>query len=298
MEKIRLLVTGANGQVGKSLLYLKNQYTQFDFFVLSKDELDITDTKVVDIAFQKYQPHYCINCAAYTAVDKAETQIELAKAINITGVENLTKASQQRATRFIHLSSDYVYHNHCNRPLIETDPTQPKGKYAQTKLEGDLQALKYPATIILRTSWVYAPFGHNFVRTMLRLGQTRATLSVVDDQIGAPTYSIDLAVTILNIIQKIESQNIAIESISGVYHFSNEGICSWYDFAVSIFEISGIKCKVIPIPTKEYPTPAPRPAYSVLNKAKIKTTFGLEIPYWRHSLKKCLSELGFNHSTR
>ena len=297
-EKIRLLITGANGQVGKSLLLLKEQYPQFEFFTYTKEELDITNFQRIEKIFQKHRPHYCINCAAYTAVDKAESQGNRAKVINITGVFHLTTACKLTNTRFIQLSSDYVYHNDLNRPLVETDPTYPKGKYAQTKLEGDQQALKYPASIIIRTSWVYAPFGHNFVRTMLRLGKVKDTLTVVNDQIGAPTYSIDLAKAILTIIEQIEDTSISFSDLAGIYHYSNEGVCSWYDFAMSIFELANINCKVVPIQSKDYPTPAPRPSYSVLNKTKIKTTFNLSIPHWRASLKKCLQEIKSEESTR
>lgn len=285
----KIIVTGANGQVGSELQFLATQYPNFEFHFTDVAELNITDEQAINTMFAELQPDYCINCAAYTAVDKAESDVATATLINETAVKYLAKACKKQGTTFLHISSDYVYHNRVNRPLKETDKPAPKGVYAATKLAGDLVALaENPNTVVIRTSWVYSSFGHNFVKTMLRLGKERDNLTVVYDQIGAPAYARDIATAMLEIIVKIEGGK---KGFRGIYHFAPSGVTCWYDFARAIFELENIDCKVAPIPTSAYPTPAKRPHYSVLNCDKIKRTFDMEIPYWKDSLKACLEIL-------
>lgn len=287
MQKI--LITGANGQMGSTLAALAEQFSDFDFIFHDKDGLDICDLPALEHWFAQNPVHYCINCAAYTAVDKAESDRELAYAINVEGTANLGKACAKRNIPLVHFSTDYVYHSPQNRPYKETDPTEPKSVYAATKLEGEQQLLEiHPRSIVIRTSWVYSNFGHNFVKTMLRLGQERDQLAVVSDQIGTPTFTVDIAIAIMQILNNLSKRELTIDQISGVYNFSNEGVCSWYDFALAIFEISGMECEVKPILTEEYPTPASRPPFSVLDKSKFTTAFKLEIPHWRDALGRML----------
>lgn len=286
----KILVTGSNGQVGQELQYLSREFPGFEFVYTDHAGLDITDAQAVTSFFAEGQFDYCINCAAYTAVDKAESNVEIATAVNVKGTENIALACQANACQLLHLSTDYVYHNNCNRPLRESDPVNPQSVYADTKLKGDLLAQQIsPESLVIRTSWVYSSFGHNFVKTMLRLGTERDQLGIVFDQIGTPTYARDLARAILQIINNTEKT--ALAQAGGIYHFSNEGICSWYDFALAIFEIEQINCKVSPIETSAYPTPASRPPFSVLNKQKIKAQFQLTIPHWRVGLRECLAAL-------
>ena len=289
MTSCKIIVTGANGQVGNELQFLAQQSPDFEFHFTDIAELDITNENAITSLFEEIQPTYCINCAAYTAVDKAESDAEKAKLINETAVKYLAQTCQKFNATFLHISSDYVYHNRVNRPLKETDKPSPKGVYAATKLAGDVVALaQNKNTIVLRTSWVYSSYGHNFVKTMLRLGKERDQLTVVYDQIGVPTYARDIAKTMLDIILKIENGQA---NFRGIYHFAPAGVTCWYDFAKAIFEIENITCNVRAIPTSAYPTPAKRPHYSVLNCDKIKQTFDLEIPYWKDSLKACLAIL-------
>lgn len=288
-----ILITGANGQVGQCFHQLATQYPQWQFIFNDFPELDITDRKVVQRFFQQKNINWCVNCAAYTAVDKAESEPELARKINVTGAKNLAEACAAEGIPLVHLSTDYVYHNRQNTPFRESDPVSPQSVYARTKLAGDRAALKAnPLAMVVRTSWVYSPFGNNFVKTMLRLGAERPSLNVVFDQIGTPTYAPDLAAAILQVIQKAERKEVPCENLGGVWHYSNEGVTSWYDFAKAVFEIKKMPCRVNPIETKDFPTPALRPPFSLLNKAKIKAAFGLEIPHWRESLEKCLAALG------
>ncbi|MCY7328627.1 MAG: dTDP-4-dehydrorhamnose reductase [Saprospiraceae bacterium] len=290
-----ILVTGGHGQLGQCFQQISAQHPKYSFIFNDFNELDITDRKAVSRFFEARRTEkirWCINCAAYTAVDKAETEPERAKQINVTGAKNLAAACAAQGIPFIHLSTDYVYHNQQNTPFCEGDPVRPKSVYARTKLDGDLAALRAnPLTMIIRTSWVYSQFGHNFVKTMLRLGAEKPTLKVVFDQIGTPTYAPDLAAAIWQVIEKVEQMRIEPEAIAGVWHYSNEGVTSWYDFAQAIMELKNLPCRVMPIETKDFPTPAQRPPFSVLNKAKIKAAFGLEIPHWRESLERCLAEL-------
>lgn len=284
---MQLLITGSNGQLGRELQALQHQYPDWSWICTDRSSLDLTNPDSIARFFDQYEIDVCINCAAYTAVDLAESNSPAAQRINTEAVRELAQACKQQRARFIHISSDYVYHNQLNRPLRETDPTTPQNVYAQTKLAGDHAALEAnPESLILRASWIYSTFGRNFVKTMLQLGKERPELRVVCDQIGAPTYARDLARIILTLIETKQ-----VSQHSGIYNFSNEGVCSWYDFAQAIFEYSGISCAVQPITSAEFPTPAQRPAYSVLDKSLFKNTFGYPIPYWRDSLKECLRTL-------
>lgn len=284
-----ILITGAGGQLGQCFQQFASHYPDFRFLFAGSGELDVSSRRAVMRFFEQNQISFCVNCAAYTAVDKAESEPAKARAVNVSGARNLAEACAARGIPLIHFSTDYVYHSRQNRPFREDDPVSPKGVYARTKLAGERAALRaHPHTMVLRTSWVYAPFGHNFVKTMLRLGAERPSLNVVFDQIGTPTYAPDLAEAVLKIIQKIEKEEITPEQLAGIWHYSNEGVTSWYDFAKAIFELKNMPCAVHPIESSAYPTPAQRPPFSVLNKAKIKSAFGLEIPHWRESLTQCL----------
>lgn len=289
-----ILVTGANGQLGQCFQQLAAAFPRQTFHFAGSDVLDIADERAVKHFFQAHRNiQWVVNCAAYTAVDKAESEPDKAKRINVTGTRVLAKACAANGATFIHFSTDYVYHSTQNTPFRETDRVHPQGVYARTKLAGERAALRvHPGgTMVIRTSWVYSALGQNFVKTMLRLGQERPSINVVADQIGSPTYAPDLATTVLQIVEKVEQGIVAGDSLPGIWHYSNEGVASWYDFAVAIFDLRRIPCHVTPIETKDYPTPAQRPPFSVLNKAKIKAAFQVEIPHWRKSLEKCLAEL-------
>jgi dTDP-4-dehydrorhamnose reductase len=285
---VKILITGSNGQLGNEIRVLAGDYPDFDFIYTDIDELDITNPLEVEIFFIKNQPQVVINCAAYTAVDKAETDESKALLINATAVANLAKSAAGVGALIIHISTDYVFDGKSYLPYIETDKINPLSSYGRTKLAGE-NAVQLNATkgIILRTSWLYSAFGNNFVKTMMKYGIERDTLNVVFDQIGTPTYARDLAKVILDIIP------LAI-NISGtnLYHYSNEGVASWYDFARTVIAFSGIRCEIYPILTENYPLPAQRPFYSVLNKSKIKETFKIKIPYWSDSVKDCIQRLG------
>jgi dTDP-4-dehydrorhamnose reductase len=295
MKKKRptILVTGSMGQVGMELQALAGQYPDFEFIFVDIAELDIADPVAVKTFFSERSINYCINCAAYTAVDKAETETNIAWKVNTVGAENLATACAASNALMLHISTDYVYHTLQVKPYIETDLTTPQGTYARTKLQGDEAVLRSNPgnAIVVRTSWVYSSFGSNFVKTMLKLGAERGELSVVYDQIGTPTYARDLAETLMQIVQKAENHSVEKRLLSGVYHYSNEGVTSWYDFAVAVFDMKNLAVKVQPILSKDYPTTAPRPPFSLMNKAKIKNAFGLEIPHWQQSLRKCLDLL-------
>lgn len=287
-----ILITGANGQVGSELQFLAEKYPNWQFTFTDYQDLDITKASEVNAFFAQHNFDYCINCAAYTAVDRAESEVEKATAINVTGVQHLATACEQHQVQLLHLSTDYVYHNDCNRPLVETDFTNPQSIYAITKLDGEKAAQQiFSSTCIIRTSWVYSSFGGNFVKTMLRLGRERDKLTVIFDQIGTPTYARSLAAAMLAMIEKVETKNVNVEALSGIFHYSNEGVCSWYDFAQAIFDLENINVQLAPIETKDYPTAAARPLFSVLNKAKIKSTFELTIPHWRTDLEACLEAM-------
>lgn len=289
MTQATILVTGASGQLGQELQQLASTTTLFKWIFTSRKELNIVNRHEVAAFFKLHKIDYCINCAAYTAVDKAETEREKAFETNATAVAFLAKQCSIDHVPLIHISSDYVYHNRQNRPLLEKDKTKPQGIYALSKLEGEQKAQAiHQQCMIIRTSWVYSSFGGNFVKTMLRLGKERDSLNIVFDQIGTPTYARDLGQAILDILTKIHTKQVSKQTLSGIYNYSNEGVTSWFDFAKAIFELKNISCSTAPIESKEYPTPAKRPTYSVMNKSKIKKTFGLTIPHWQDSLKDCL----------
>lgn len=282
MVKQKILVTGANGQLGREIHNLSSAYPQFDYIFLPRDELAIENAESVKLFFTKNRPQYCINCAAYTAVDKAESEKQLAFIINSEAVGVLAAVCKEYSCRFIHISTDYVFDGTASAPYKEEAATNPQSIYGASKLEGEKKALEYnPDTIIIRTSWVYSEFGKNFVKTMLKLMNEKEEINVVCDQYGSPTYATDLAEMILQIIASENWQ-------PGVYHYSNDGVISWYDFALMIKELSGSKCKVKPISTSQYPTPAKRPAYSVLDKTKIQKDFGIVLKNWKVSLAECI----------
>ena len=285
MAKPIILITGANGQLGSALRALEQQFPAYQFIGADRHALPIQDEEAVNNWFNNYQPAYCINAAAYTAVDKAETDQEQAYAINANGTGYLSAACAKNGARFIHVSTDYVFNGSSAQPYKETDPTDPINVYGASKLKGEELSLQHnPDTIIIRTAWVYSESGNNFVKTMLRLMKERPALNVVNDQVGAPTYAADLAAAILQIIDKGQWQ-------PGIYHYSNQGRISWYDFAVAIRNHSGLTCEVHPIPSTQYPTPAKRPSFSLLNTEKIQSAFRLQIPAWEESLLRCLQQL-------
>lgn len=287
-----ILVTGANGQVGQELQALAANYPQFKFYFADRNVLDIGDAAAVNAFFDKNAVAYCINCAAYTAVDRAEEETAMAEKINTEAVANLAKACALHQARLIHFSTDYVYHGASNVPYKETDEVSPKSVYAVTKRAGEVAALAHCAeSVVIRTSWVYSTYGNNFVKTMLRLGAKLDSLRVVFDQIGAPTYAHDLAKASLDIVQFLETETSATPTVYGIFNYCNEGVTSWFDFAKAIFEIENIDINLRPIESKDYPTPAARPHFSVMNLQKIRETFGLEIPYWGESLRACLEKL-------
>jgi dTDP-4-dehydrorhamnose reductase len=282
---MKILVTGAYGQLGREISELSAGYPSVEFIFTDVDTLDITNQTAIDEMLVRHQPDFLVNCAAYTAVDKAEDEREAAQLINAVAPGLIASSSKKAGTKFIHVSTDYVFDGSKNRPYNESDPVNPLGFYGFTKQEGEAHCqANNPDSVIVRTSWLYSSFGNNFVKTMLRLGGERDSLNVVFDQVGSPTYAADLAEAILKIIH-------TEEWIPGVYHFSDEGVCSWYDFSLAIFELSGIKCRVAPIRSDEYPTKTRRPHYSVFDKSKIKSIYNLKIPYWRDSLKICLEKI-------
>ena len=284
-----VLVVGGLGQLGQSIQFISSKYPEISFQYVDVNEMDITDEVQVQNKFQQIKPQYCINAAAYTAVDKAETDVEKACTINVTGVENIAKACKQNHTVLLHVSTDFVFDGNQTTPYTENDEPNPLGVYGQTKLDGELAIQKsWEKHFIVRTSWVYSQFANNFMKTMLRLASERDSLSVVNDQIGTPTNAVDLAEVLLTIIQSPTTHH---PSFFGIYNFSNEGVCSWYDFAKEIFHQKGISIDLQPIPTSAYPTLAKRPTFSVLDKSKIKTTFPIAIADWKTSLKKCLELL-------
>ncbi|AEI35775.1 dTDP-4-dehydrorhamnose reductase [Francisella salina] len=288
---MNVLITGGNGQLGSELKELVSnselETQNYTFIFADSKSLDITDHKAVKQFTIDNDVRFIINCAAYTAVDKAETDIEMADKINHLAVANIAKIAKEYAIKLVHVSTDYVFDGHNYRPYIELDVTNPQGVYGVTKLAGEQAVLDINPkdSIIIRTSWVYSYYGNNFVKTMLRLGRERDSLGVIYDQVGTPTYARDLAHAILDIIPIIQNSKVEI------YNYSNEGVTSWYDFAKEIMSIAKLDCQINPIETVDYPTPAKRPHYSVLNKSRIKSNFNIEIPYWKDSLKDCINRL-------
>jgi dTDP-4-dehydrorhamnose reductase len=280
-----ILVFGASGQLGQCIKNIAASKGIDSIVFLAEAEADILNIDGLQKIFEQHKPAYTINCAAYTAVDKAEDDIELAEKINKTGAENLAVQCKQHGTVLIHVSTDFVFKGDVARPLKEDDEANPISVYGKTKLDGELAvAAALPEHFTVRTGWLYSEYANNFVKTMIKLGTDRDELKIIADQVGTPTYAIDLAGFILLIIT---SQSKAY----GTYHYSNEGVTSWFDFARAIFDISATQVKAIPIRTDEYPTRATRPGYSVMDKSKAKQTFDIEIPYWRDSLINCISKL-------
>jgi len=282
-----ILVTGSNGQLGSEIKELSSEY-KHNFFFTDRSELDISDKKALEDYLSRNDINIIINCAAYTAVDKAESDAINADKINHLAVKYLAQLAKERNIQLIHISTDYVFDGKNYKPYNEDDITNPNGVYGQTKLDGEkaIQDINPKNSIIIRTSWVYSSYGANFVKTMLRLGKEKDSLGVIYDQVGTPTYARDLAKTILDIIPNINNETVAI------YNYSNEGVLSWYDFAKEIMRMAKLDCKVNPIETVDYPTPCARPHYSLLNKSKIKKEFNLTIPFWKDSLDECLRKMG------
>ncbi len=279
----KILVTGATGQVGSELKVLAPHYSQLDWVFADRSVLDLSNLKVISQVLDEIQPQIIINCAAYTAVDKAETETELADILNHQAVAVLAQWSHSNGCQFLHISTDYVFDGNSSAPLNEEAATGPINVYGQTKWAGEQACLREnPNAIVIRTSWVYSAFGANFVKTMSRLMQERNSLNVVNDQIGSPTYAADLAEAIVTIIIHPNWQ-------AGIYHYSNAGEISWYEFAAAVQEIGGFDCQITGIPSTDYPTPARRPKYSLLDKSKIATTFGVVVPGYRESLERCMN---------
>lgn len=284
-----VLVCGADGQLGREIKKIRNRYSQICSFT-DINELDLTDPMAISAYLAAHPTDYIINCAAYTDVDKAESDKEQAMQLNRDVVANLVGSMKEYPnTRIIHVSTDYVYKDDKNRPLMEDDATEPSSVYGITKLEGDKILMNHPRALVIRTSWLFSVFGQNFVKSMINRMDQRSDLKVVYDQVGTPTYAEDLARAIMQIISDVDADKS--EFTPGIYHYSNEGICSWYDLAITICRLINCSGNVIPIETHEYPTPAPRPAYSVLNKSKIKRVYGVKVPYWRDSLEVCIKNL-------
>lgn len=285
---ITILVTGANGQLGKELQTAASQYSSYRFIFTDRSVLPVGEEAAVKAFFARESVDYCVNCAAYTAVDKAESEQEQAFAINGDAVGYLAGACASAGAKFIHVSTDYVFDGESSVPLKEEDPTGPVNVYGASKLRGEQLALQYNAdSVVIRTSWVYSEFGNNFVKTMIRLMGEKPSLNVVDDQIGSPTYAADLAEAILQIIG-------SGHFVPGIYHYSNEGVVSWYEFALAIRDLIGSACPVHPIPSAQFPTPAKRPHYSLLDKGRIRAVYGIGIPAWKESLAICLQRLHVN----
>ncbi|MCF6171750.1 MAG: dTDP-4-dehydrorhamnose reductase [Bacteroidales bacterium] len=283
----KVLVTGSNGQLGSEIRKLENEFPEFRFIFTDIEELDLLDFAAVEEFVAAENISICLNCAAYTSVDKAEDEQGLAMQVNFRAVENLAKVCGQNKALLVHISTDYVFDGKMYRPYTEPDPTAPASVYGWSKLKGEQAVFENTSrAIIVRTSWLCSAFGNNFVKAMLRLGEEKNELGVVFDQIGTPTFAADLAKAMLRMVQ-----NVSSETILEIYHYSNEGAISWYDFAKAIMEEAGLNCQVKPILTKDFPTKATRPFYSVLSKEKIKIDFKLSIPYWRDSLKTVIDEL-------
>lgn len=274
-----VLVTGGAGQLGQALQHISGNYPQLEFVFCTSSELNIADLKNCEQVFEKHKPQFCINAAAYTAVDKAESEPEKAHSINVTGAQNLAEVCKKHDAVLLHVSTDFVFDGKKTTPYTEEDLPNPTGVYGKTKLEGE-QVIQHllEKHFIVRTSWVYSQFANNFMKTMLRLASERDSLSVVNDQIGTPTHAVDLAEALLTII-------LSGKPAYGIYNFSNEGVCSWYDFAKEIFKVNDVQIQLNPIPTTSYPTPAKRPSYSVLDKSKIKEVFGLTIKPWQKAIE-------------
>lgn len=284
-----VLVTGGKGQLASCIKDSAANLKEHHFIYVDVDILDITKASQVNAFFETNDIDFCVNCAAYTNVDKSESEQDIAEKVNVDGAKNLAEACNDHDVKFIQVSTDFVFDGKSSLPYLEEDTTNPLSSYGSTKLNGELATLNsVKEHFIIRTSWLYSEHGHNFCKTMLRFAKERDSLSIVCDQIGTPTYAGDLAEVIIKIIKEDGTA-------FGVYHFSNEGVASWYDFAKAIFDLSGSNMKLLPIRSEAYPTPAKRPAFSVMDKTKIKTSLGVTIPYWRDSLAVCLRKLESNN---
>jgi len=282
---IKVLITGSNGQLGSEINKISSRFSDMEFSFTDVAELDITNSDKVAEFLNAFQPEYLVNCAAYTNVDKAETDVTLSTLLNATAVGILAEQTAKTGCKIIHISTDYVFDGRGPRPYKEDDQVDPQSAYGKTKLEGEILCQKFnPECLIIRTSWLYSAFGNNFVKTMIRLGNEKPEIGVIADQIGNPTNAADLALAILTIISSVNTGKKSF--VPGIYHYSNEGVASWYDFSKAIFEFAGIHCLVKPIATEDYPSPVQRPSYSIMNKSKIKLNFGLQIPHWRDSLNE------------
>jgi len=290
---MKVLITGSNGQLGSEIRELASDYENLECIFKDLPELDICDTDALNTFIIDQHINVVINCAGYTAVDKAEEEALIAQKVNSEGVLNLANALKKVDGKLIHISTDYVFDGNHSQPYKESDPVSPIGVYGQTKRAGELAVLNVSIdAIVIRTSWLYSVYGNNFVKTMLRLGNEKKSLQVVSDQKGTPTFAKDLAKTCLDILSDASSTKISKKG--SLYHYSNEGVTSWYNFVTAIMEIGNIDCKVIPIETKDYPTQARRPLYSVLDKSKIKSDFKVTIPHWRDSLANCIKKINHN----
>lgn len=285
---MNVLITGANGQLGNSIRSIQADYPDLRFDYTDVEDLDITSMPALEAYFHSHPTDYVVNCAAYTAVDKAEEEVETAKLINETAVVNLAQCADKFNFTLIHISTDYVFSGDHHRPYTEKDRPDPKSVYAHTKHAGEFAVINYCRQgIVLRTSWLYSEYGNNFVKTIRRLAGEKDELRIICDQVGTPTYAGDLARAILTVIGRKYREK-------GIFHFSNEGVASWYDLAVATVQLSNLECHIVPIPTEEYPLPAKRPYYSLMNKRKFRDTFGYEIPFWRDSLEKCIQNIEKN----
>lgn len=283
---MKILITGANGQLGHEMRNVLEAEMPGHTLYTDIENLDLTNAKTVASYVAKNEITHIVNCAAYTAVDKAEEDKALCAAVNVDAVKNIANAADAVGAKVIHISTDYVFDGTAHRPYKESDKVNPISQYGTTKRTGETALIALvPDSIIIRTAWLYSPYGNNFVKTMMRLGEERPMLKVVSDQVGTPTYALDLAKAIYKIL-------MSHQWVEGIFHFSNEGACSWYDFTKSIHRIAGINdCEVVPIPTEDYPTAAARPAYSILDKSRIKATYGITIPHWEESLAECIKRI-------
>jgi len=292
IEKIKILVLGANGQLGQEFRYLASENKDIDFVFFGRDEVDICSEDDVLRIIDENKPNFVINCAAYTAVDKAEAEVDQCFSINRDACATITNVLNGKDIKLVHFSSDYVYNSYTGFPIKEDDNKNPQSVYATSKLEGEniIRASEVPA-LIIRTSWVVSSFGHNFVKTMKKLGAEREQLNVVNDQYGAPTYARHLAKSVIDIIMKV-TENPSLEPhFNDTYNYANEGLITWYDLASQVMKLAELSCKVSPIPTSAYPTPASRPLWSVMSKQKIKHHFGIVIPHWYTAVKECMQEM-------
>jgi len=284
---MKLLITGSKGQLGNEIQSMVSLYPKYEYLFTDVDELDITSFDKLESYVKKNKPDCIINCAGYTAVDKAESEKEIAFKVNSTAVKNLAEITSKYNSLLIHISTDYIFDGKNCKPYLEGDTPNPKSIYGKSKLNGEIEIVfNAQKAIIIRTSWLYSSFGHNFVKTIINKGKEKGTLNVVFDQIGTPTYAGDLAKTILDIIP-----NYKPKEKTEIYHYANSGVASWYDFAKEIIDITKIKCTINPIETKDYPTPAQRPQFCILNSKKIQKDFGIAIPHWKDSLKDCLQKI-------